>query len=121
MVWFLYVVAVIWIALGSAVILYTEKARDLAQNLENDLNPKVLGGTMVVFGVLLAISSFWSGVDWFLFLMALIIGGIGGALLFIDEARARGIVGHWLQITDSGLKLWGLIFVITGVAILAWS
>ncbi|UCF31398.1 MAG: hypothetical protein JSV26_02985 [bacterium] len=120
MVWFLYAVSFVWIALGSAVILDTERVRDLGENLEEDLNPKVVGGSLAGFGVLLAISSFWSGVVWFLFLVGLIIVGIGAMLLLGDEEKGRKTISAWIGISDRGLKLWGLIFVITGVAILAW-
>lgn len=120
MVWFLYGVSIVWIAFGSTVILYTERVRDLAENMEDSLSPRILGGSLLAFGILLAISSFWSGVVWFLFLMALMIGGVGVIFILSGEEKAKGIVRTWIGISDTGLRLWGLIFVITGMAILAW-
>jgi uncharacterized protein YjeT (DUF2065 family) len=85
-----------------------------------DANLKVWGVGIILFGVLLAIASFWSGVVWFLFLIALV--GIGKGIFFVaaDGDKVRSLIGAWINISDSGIRLWGLIWVIAGVAVLAW-
>jgi len=121
MIWFLYLISFLWIAAGSAAILHTEKVRGFLLWFKEDANLKVWGVGIVLFGILLAIASFSSGVVWFLFLVALV--GIGKGIFFVagDEEKVRSLIGGWLNISDSGLRLWGLIWVITGVAVLAWT
>jgi len=121
MVWFLYIVSFMWIAAGSAAILHTEKVRGFMQWFMEDANLKVWGVGIILFGVLLAIASFWSGVVWFLFLIALV--GIGKGVFFVaaDGDKVRSLIGAWINISDAGIRLWGLIWVIAGVAVLAWT
>lgn len=121
MIWFLYLVSILWIAAGSAAILHTEKVRGFMQWFLEEANLKVWGFGIMLMGILLAIASFWSGVVWFLFLVALI--GIGKGAFFVagDEEKVRSLIGAWSEISDAGIRLWGLIWVITGVAVLAWT
>lgn len=120
MTWFLYLVSIIWVAVGSVLILHTEKVRDVLSGIMDETDFRLWGGVTLGFGVLLGISSFWSGVTWFLLLLSLIIAGMGAYALFGNEKKVRSMVDHWIQLTDAGYRLWGLILVISSVALLAW-
>ncbi len=120
MTWFLYLVSILWVAVGSVLILHTEKVRDVLSGVMDDADFKVWGGFTAGFGVLLGIASFWSGVTWFLLLLSLTIAGMGAYAMFGDEKKVRSMVDHWIQLSDASYRLWGLIFVISSVALLAW-
>ncbi|GBE14080.1 hypothetical protein BMS3Abin14_00114 [bacterium BMS3Abin14] len=120
MVWFLFIVSVLWIAIGSAMVLHTEKVRDFLQWFAAEANLKVWGGSIALFGVLLTVASFWSGVVWFLFIIGILIVGKGVFFLVGNEQTVRALIATWLGISEMGLRLWGLIFVVTGAAVFAW-
>ncbi len=120
MTWFLYLVSIVWVGIGSILILHTEKVRDVLSGIMEEANFRIWGGIVLVFGILLGIASFWSGVVWFLFLLSVIIAGMGAYCLFAKEEKVKSLVENWIKISDAGYRLWGLIFVITSVALLAW-
>lgn len=121
MTWYLYFVALSMIVCGSAMILHTEKTRDVLSSLLEDSNFKLWGIIAIVLGGLLMAASFWSGVTWFLFLLGLLVVGKGVFLLLGNEEKISSLVSIWMGMSDMGLRMWGLIYVITGVAILAWT
>jgi len=120
MVWFLYIVALLFIAKGSFLVLYTEKALELIGVIHERGRHRVWGISAAVFGVLLCVSSFWSGVVWFLFVLGLMIAGIGTFMFLGEETKVQPLLKTWSSMSDTGLRLWGLILVVTGTAILSW-
>ena len=120
MTWLLFLMAVAWIAAGSALVLYTERSRELLDTSLEGVRPAVLGIGIAIFGLLLMASSFSSGVVWFIFLLGVVIAALGAYLAIADEDSALRLIGSWRATSEVGLRLWGLILVITGVAILAW-
>jgi len=120
MTWFLYLVAIAWVGIGSILILHTEKVRDVLSGIMEEANFRIWGGITLAFGILLGIASFWSGVVWFLFLLSMTIAGMGAYALFGEEAKVKSLIENWTKISDAGYRLWGLIFVITAVALLTW-
>jgi hypothetical protein len=120
MVWYLYVVALLFIAKGTFLILNTEQAQNISRKFIESGNYRLLGLASAVFGLVLAISSFWSGVVWFLFILGLLLLGMGVFLLVGQEERVDALLRVWGGISDRGLRLWGLIFLVTGTAILSW-
>ncbi|MDT8394845.1 MAG: hypothetical protein RRA32_00165 [bacterium] len=120
MTWYLYIVALMFIVTGSFLILDTDKARELSQSWLESGNYRLWGVVAAVLGILLAVASFWSGVVWFLFLLGLLVGGMGIFIFVGKEAKVAPLIRTWGSISDRGLRLWGLILVVTGTAILSW-
>jgi uncharacterized protein YjeT (DUF2065 family) len=119
-IWYLYVVALMFIVKGSFLILDTDKARELSQSWLNSGSYRLWGAVGAVFGILLAVASFWSGVVWFLFLLGLLFAGMGIFIFVGEEGKIAPLIRTWSNISDRGLRLWGLILVVTGIAILSW-
>ncbi len=71
MVWFLYIVAILFIAKGSFLVLHTERALELSETVLEKGSHRIWGITGAAFGIMLSIASFWSGVVWFLFLLGM--------------------------------------------------
>ena len=120
MVWFLYIVAIIFIATGSFLVLHTERALELSEVFIEKGSHRIWGIAGATFGVLLSVASFWSGVVWFLFLLGLMFAGIGMFLFLGEEQKVRPLLRTWSSMSSTGLRLWGLIMVVTGTAILSW-
>lgn len=120
MIWYLYLVALLFIFAGSFLILNTERARQLGQSFQEGGNYRLWGLVGGAFGLLLTISSFWSGVVWFLFVLGLVLCGIGIFMLVGQEERVEALMRVWGSMSERGLRLWGLIMVVTGIAILSW-
>lgn len=120
MVWFLYIVAVLFIAMGSFLVLHTEKALELSETIIEKSRYRIWGIGGATFGILLAVASFWSGVVWFLFLLGLMFAGIGMFVFLGEEEKVQPLLRVWSSLSSTGLRMWGLILVVTGTAILSW-
>jgi uncharacterized protein YjeT (DUF2065 family) len=120
MVWFLYVVAILFIAQGSFLVLHTERTVEIGGTILEKRQYRPWGFGAAAFGILLSISSFWSGVVWFLFLLGLMIAGMGMFVFLGEEQKVQSLLKTWNSMSSGGLRLWGLILVVTGTAILSW-
>lgn len=120
MVWFLYVVALLFIAKGAFLVLHTERALEYSEMIIEKRSHRVWGIAGAIFGILLSIASFWSGVVWFLFLLGLLFAGMGIFLFLGEEEKVQPLLRTWASMSGTGLRLWGLILVVTGTAILSW-
>jgi len=120
MVWFLYIVAILFIAVGSFLVLHTEKALEISEAAIEKGGHRMWGVGGAVFGILLSVASFWSGVVWFLFLVGLVIAGMGLFLFLGEEQKVQPFIQTWSSLSGVGVRLWGLILVVTGTAILSW-
>jgi hypothetical protein len=120
MVWYLYFVAFLFIAKGIFLILNTEQALRLSHAFIESGNYRLWGLVGAVFGLLLTISSFWSGVTWFLFILGLMIAGMCLFMLVGQEERVDALLRVWGDISERGFRFWGLILLVTGTAILSW-
>jgi hypothetical protein len=120
MIWFLYIVAILFIAKGSFLVLHTERALELTEMVIEKGSHRVWGIAGATFGILLSVASFWSGVVWFLFLLGLMFAGLGIFLFLGEEQKVQPLLRTWSSMSSIGLRLWGLILVVTGTAILSW-
>jgi hypothetical protein len=94
MIWFLYIVAILFIATGSFLVLHTERALELSEVFIEKGSHRIWGIAGATFGVLLCVASFWSGVVWFLFLLGLMFAGIGMFLFLKGKATAEDVELH---------------------------
>jgi hypothetical protein len=120
MVWFLYIAAILFIAKGSFLVLHTEKALELSERILEKGSHRIWGIAGATFGILLSVASFWSGVVWFLFLLGLLLGGLGIFVFLGEDEKVQPLLRTWSSMSSTGLRLWGLILVVTGTAILSW-
>ena len=120
MIWFLYIAAVLFIAKGSFLVLHTEKAVEYGEMILEKGSHRIWGMAAASFGILLAIASFWSGVVWFLLVLGLLIAGMGFFFFLGQEEKVQPFLRTWASMSSTGLRLWGLILVVTGTAILSW-
>ncbi len=121
MIWFLYGLALFWIAVGSLFILYTEESRRFIGNFMGKVSLRSLAFMPIVVGVLLIVSAKASGAFWFIVILGLLAIGKGVYFLLAPSAQIKSFLTWWLDSTqDRTYRLWGLIIVVLGMAILSW-
>jgi len=121
MIWFLYGLALFWIAVGSLFILYTEESRRFLGNFMGKVKPRFLAFIPIVVGVLLIISAKASGAFWFILILGLLAIGKGVYLLLAPHGQTEALLNWWFDSAqDRTYRLWGLIIVVLGMVILSW-
>lgn len=121
MKWFLYAISYGWIAIGTWSILFTAESRNVLKGIFKTIHRKILAAFEAVVGILLLFSAAESHHGWFIRLigfMALIEGGI----LFFIPKRLYDELVHWYlnNASDKTYRLFGIISIILGTAVLSW-
>lgn len=121
MKWYLYLVSVIWLSAGACAILYTTGARQLARRAFENANPTLMGALPIVAGMLLILSVSATTHPWTIG----IIGGLGilkGGLMIYNPKNWYAKTTHWYldEISDQTHRLFGILLVIFGTALLSW-
>jgi uncharacterized protein YjeT (DUF2065 family) len=121
MIWFLYGLALFWIAVGSLFILYTEESRRFLGSFMGKVQLRFLAFIPIVVGVLLIVSAKASGAFWFIVILGLLAIGKGVYFLLAPSAQTKSFLTWWLDSAqERTYRLWGLIIVVLGMAILSW-
>ena len=122
MIWFLYGLALFWIAVGTLFILYTEESRRFLRNSMAEIKPKFLAFIPMVVGILLIISAWASGAFWFIVILGLLAIGKGVYLLLGPRGQIKGLFDWWFKSAqDRTYRFWGIVMVILGMVILSWA
>ncbi len=121
MAWFLYLVSIIWIVMGTVLVLYTEWVRKSLKERLEKTNYRFLSPIPLVFGILLVISAGWCEVFWLIFLLGL-IGVAKGLYLFLAPKSQIDMVLSWWfdEASDRVYRFTGLICLVLGIALLSW-
>ncbi len=121
MAWFLYLLSAAWISIGSCAILYTVETRSTFKALLSNTNRKALSALPFVAGILLIISASASIFPWLIRLFGL-IGLIKGGFVFVNPNGMYDKIVQWYleSVSDQGYRLFGIITVILGTAVLSW-
>jgi hypothetical protein len=121
MAWFLYFLSVAWISIGACTILYTPETRSTFQLLLSKTNRKVLSALPFGAGILLIISASASTYPWLIRLFGL-IGLAKGGFVFVNPNGMYDKIIHWYfeSVSEQGDRLFGIITVILGTAVLSW-
>ena len=121
MIWFLYGLALFWIAVGTAFILYTEESRRVLRNFMGERRPRFLAFIPMVVGVLLILSARVSGAFWFILILGLLAIGKGVYFLLGPHGQTEALLAWWFNSAqDRTYRFWGLIMVLLGTVIISW-
>ncbi len=121
MKWFLFLVGLLWIAVGSGYILYTRQFREVMGNLIKGSNEKIIAGLAVVFGILFILGASQTRHSGFVIFLG-IIAIAKGVFIFLDPQGYWQKVKAWYldQASDQTFRLFGIIALILGTALFSW-
>jgi uncharacterized protein YjeT (DUF2065 family) len=121
MAWFLYFISVAWISIGSSSILYTAETRNTFKALLSKTNRKVLSALPFGAGILLIVSASASSYPWLIRLFGL-IALIKAGFIFANPRGMYDKAIRWYieSMSEQGDRLFGIITVILGTAVLSW-
>ncbi len=121
MKWFLYGISLVWIAMGSWIILYTSGHRNAMKSMTRGADRKILSILPAVLGVLLLISASVSHHAWFLRVIG-ILGVIKGGVIFFNPKNLYDDLTKWYldSVSDQTYRFFGIIAIILGTVILSW-
>ncbi len=121
MAWFLYLISAAWIAIGSCAVLYTVETRNLCKEFLDATNRKVLSALPFIAGLFFIISASASIYPWLIGFFGL-IGLLKGVFVFINPNGFYDKMIQWFfqSVSNQGLRLFGIITVILGTAVLSW-
>ena len=115
-----YFLGVVYIAIGSISILYTKEYVDALKKLIQEIPLKVLSALPAVFGILFFISALATTFPWF-FRVIGIIAIVKAIVIFANPHNLYSRLLDWyFELSDQTQRLFGIITIIFGTAILAW-
>jgi uncharacterized protein YjeT (DUF2065 family) len=121
MAWFLYLISVVWLAVGACAILYTGALRRLARKVLQNANPTLMSVLPILGGMLMILSVSATSHPW-------VIGGIGGlgmlkgGLMVYNPNDWYTKATRWYldEISDQTHRLFGILLLIFGTAMVSW-
>lgn len=121
MAWFLYLISVAWISIGSCAILYTGDTRNTLNRMLSAMNRKVLSVLPLAFGVLMMVAASASLHPWLVRILGL-LGLTKGVFVLTNPMSLYEKSVQWYleSVSDQGYRLTGIITIILGTALLSW-
>jgi hypothetical protein len=115
----LIVVTVLWIALGTALILYTEETRRVLRKVLLRGNLRWTASIPLLFGLVLAAGAFCTDhVFWLVLILGLVGIAKGVYLLFGSSEKIRGLFDWWFErAEEKTVRFVGLVAFTLGFAI----
>ncbi|MDO9110705.1 MAG: hypothetical protein Q7U40_08625 [Desulfatirhabdiaceae bacterium] len=115
-----YFLGFVYIAIGSIFILYTRESIDALKKLIQEIPLKVLSALPAIFGILFFIAALASTFPWF-FRVIGIIAIIEAVVTFTNPYNIYSRLLDWyFDLSDQTQRLFGIISIIFGTAILTW-
>ena len=115
-----YFLGFVYIAIGSICILYTREYVDALKKLIQEIPLKVLSSFPAVVGILFFISALATTFPWF-FRVIGIIAIVEAVVVFANPYNLYTRLLDWyFNLSDKTQRLFGIISIIFGTAIIAW-
>jgi uncharacterized protein YjeT (DUF2065 family) len=118
----LYILAILWIVVGTFLVLYTESTKEVLKKLFFRDHFRWLATLPLLFGVLLVAGAFYhKEMFWLVFVLG-VLGILKGIFLIIGpSAQIKRFLDWWFhKASERTIRLNGLISVILGTAILSY-
>jgi uncharacterized protein YjeT (DUF2065 family) len=115
-----YFLSLAYIAIGSICILYTREYVDALKKIIQKIPLKVLSSFTAVFGILFFISASATIFPWFFRVIGL-LAIVETIVIFTNPYNIYSRLLDWyFDISDQTQRLFGIISIIFGTAILTW-
>jgi uncharacterized protein YjeT (DUF2065 family) len=121
MKWFLYAVSLLWISAGCCMILYTRETRNVMERFLLQIDRRILSILPFIAGILFMLAASASSNPWFIRFLGL-MGVAKGVFIFFNPNNLYDRVNNWYlnSISDQTRRLWGVIALVLGTAVLSW-
>jgi len=118
----LYIIALLWIASGTFVVVFTEKAREVFKRVFLTEKFKLLSALPFVFGVVLIIGAFWSKqIFWLALILGLLAISKGVYLYMAPPEQTKALMDWWfLKARPETVRLMGLVLFVLGIALFSY-
>jgi hypothetical protein len=115
------IIAIIWIAVGVFLILYTERYREFSKNAFSTDKLKAWAVLPLLFGIVLVVGAFFQkGVFGLAFILGLLALLKGVYLIVGPSAQTKKLVEWWSKkASNRTIRLFGLIMFFLGTALFA--
>jgi hypothetical protein len=117
------VIAVLWIALATFLILYTKETKGFLMKYLYTKDVKLLAIIPAVLGIILVIGALLRReMFWLAFILGVLAIGKGAYLAFGPPAQVREILDWWFyRATDKTLRMSGLVSFILACSLLSYA
>lgn len=118
----LYVLAILWIVIGTFLVLYTKSTQEVLKKLFFTDHFRWLAALPLIFGILLVVGAFsHKEMFWLVFVLG-VLGILKGVFLIIGPSvQIKRLLDWWFhKASERTIRLNGLISVILGTAILSY-
>ena len=118
---FLYAFCFLCIAIGCCTIIYTNETRNFVRRLFTEIDRKFLSVFEVIIGVLLLISATESHHPWFIRLIGFLAIIEGGVIFLMPKNLYDELIDWYVHsLSDQTYRLFGILSLIIGTAMLSW-
>ncbi|MFC1829224.1 hypothetical protein ACFL0O_06405 [Thermodesulfobacteriota bacterium] len=121
MKWFLYAMSLIWIAFGAWAILYTSETKDFYKRLVNEIDRRIVSVLPFIAGILFLFAASATRNPAFIRFIG-ILALVKGVFIFWNPNNLYEEVANWYSnvISDQTFRLFGIISLVLGTAVLSW-
>lgn len=118
---FLYVMSVLWIAMGSCLVIYTAEFKRVLSKVLRGFDQRFLAPVPAVLGLLLMVAAPQAKNAGFIRLLGL-LGVAKGVFVFMNPKGYYEQVVTWYldQASDQTYRFFGIISIVLGTALLSW-
>jgi len=121
MKWILFAIGVLWVALGTIFVLYTEKARKTLTSLIEDRNPRILAAVALIVGLLLLISAGSSTHPLYPLILGALAIAKGLYFIFAKRKTSDALINWWLKdVSETTYRFWGILAIIIGIFLIVY-
>jgi len=119
MIWFLFIMGLIWIMCGTLMVFATRVMREDYCSKLKVRDPRIWGPVPIIVGVLFLLSASSSSQVTFIVVLGLLALSKGLLFLFGPRQKVKKMIDWWFESSDKVCRVWGILCMALGIAVLA--
>jgi hypothetical protein len=111
---------ILWIIIGSLMVILTDAVREVMHTLlkQKNLDYRALSVLAIIIGAIFILSSGSVSVPWVIITLGILSIAKGLFFVFAPEKKAKALLDWWLGASSNLLKSWGVVVFLLGVLLL---